>query len=166
MSAVEHQLSTHRQFLVRYACSLGASADDAQDLAQTTLLKALLHRKQFQGTCDLELRAWLVVILRNTNYSRCRKAINGPIYTDDYPESPVEPRQELSCEVAQVIARIEQLSTDHRESLCEWLDGAEYSEIANARGIALGTVKSRIFRARELLAAGQQTRTRPLATDA
>ncbi len=133
---------------------MGCNQDDAEHIAQTTLLNAFASIHQFQGG---EIRAWLFTIARNVHYSRYRHDAHGPIYTDDPPEVAIDPPQDEAIEAMEssvrLAARIAKLSPAHREVLALLLEGAEYLEISEALALPLGTVKSRLDRARYALRA-------------
>jgi RNA polymerase sigma-70 factor, ECF subfamily len=136
-----------------FAISLCGNADHADDLVQEALLRALANINSFEpGT---NMKAWLVTILRNQFYSEYRKRRRE---VEDSTGSYAErvgtlPEQEGHAELAQFHAALAKLPTDQHEALI--LVGAlgfSYEEVASICGCAIGTVKSRVFRARRYLA--------------
>lgn len=143
------------EVLYRTAWSLTRSDADAQDLVQDTLLRAYRSIDRFDGRYP---RAWLLTIMRNANINRVRKKkpdlLNDPDLTfersqefadHDHPEELiVSPVLDAAIEDA-----FSQLSDDFREvvELVD-LDGLAYQEAANVLGIPVGTVMSRLHRAR------------------
>jgi RNA polymerase sigma-70 factor, ECF subfamily len=136
-----------------FAMSLAGEHHLANDLVQETLLKAWSHRDKFaEGT---NLKAWLFTILRNTYFSEFRKLrreiqdANGEAAAQ--LTSPPEQLGHLEFEDFRRALKL--LSEDQREALL--LVGAEgfsYEEAAEISRCAVGTVKSRVNRARARLA--------------
>jgi RNA polymerase sigma-70 factor, ECF subfamily len=135
-----------------FAWSLSHNASDADDLVQEALIKAWSHREKFEpGT---NLRAWLFTILRNTYYTavvRRRREVRDE--TGKYAASlSTAPSQDWSVAVHAMQAALMQLPYEHREALI-LIGGAglTYEEAAEICGCAVGTVKSRVSRARRAL---------------
>lgn len=135
-----------------FAISLCGDVDRADDLVQETLVKAWKNMSSFQeGT---NLKAWLFTILRNTYFSDCRKRRREVSADDDliHARLSVHPEQQGHADLKDFKAALAQLSEDQREALI--LVGAEgfaYEEVAEICGCAVGTVKSRVNRARSKL---------------
>ena len=132
--------------------TLTRNPTDAEDLLQETLLRAYtkLHLWQ-EGT---NLTAWMVVMMRNLFLSKF--AIHTNRATDMIPiedcEISVPMTQEQAVEIAQVRAIWPSLTEDHREVLETVAVGnASYEEAAETLGIPVGTVRSRLARARHSL---------------
>ncbi len=136
-----------------FAISLTGNYHFAEDLVQETLLKAWAHRDRFEpGT---NLRAWLFTILRNTYFSEFRKRRREVQDVDGEKAAQLAtpPEQHGHLDLADFRAAMKQLSSDQCEALL--LVGAEgfsYEEAAEITGCAVGTVKSRVNRARVRLA--------------
>jgi RNA polymerase sigma-70 factor (ECF subfamily) len=136
-----------------FAISLCGDVDRADDLVQETMVKAWHHVDSFeQGT---NLKAWLFTILRNTYFSECRKhrrEVKDP--DGDYAARlSVPASQQGHMDLADFRAALSHLSADQREALI--LVGAEgfsYEEVAEICACPVGTVKSRVNRARVRLA--------------
>lgn len=143
------------EVLYRTAWSLTRSHSDAQDLVQDTLLRAFRSIDRFDGRYP---RAWLLTIMRNANINRVRKKkpdlLNDPELTferstdfadhEDPEHTVVSPILDAAIEDA-----FAKLSDDFREvvELVD-LDGLSYQEAANVLGVPVGTVMSRLHRAR------------------
>jgi RNA polymerase sigma-70 factor (ECF subfamily) len=135
-----------------FAWSLSHNSSDADDLVQDTLIKAWTHRDKFElGT---NLRAWLFTILRNTYYTavvRRRREVRDE--TGKYAATlSTGATQDWSVAVRSLQGALAQLPDEHREALIlVGAAGLSYEEAAEICGCALGTIKSRVNRARARL---------------
>lgn len=140
--------------LTKYAWSLARDWDFAQDLVQETSLRAWQARSRFSAGTNF--KAWCYRILKNcflTNMRRHRVARTDSL-GDDMPDAPVEPVQEVAIELQEVGHAWDRLTPDHQRSLgLVAIDGLSYEEAALADGVPLGTMKSRVARARQALTA-------------
>jgi RNA polymerase sigma-70 factor, ECF subfamily len=134
-----------------FARVLTRNQSDADDLVQDTLVKAIGHIDQF--TPGTNLRAWLFTIERNTYYTTHQQRRNHaaiPLADDLGPV--VAPSQEWSLRVSAVQNAISQLPPEQRDTLLMVAGaGMSYEEAASVCRCALGTIKSRINRARNRL---------------
>lgn len=124
--------------------------DLAQDMVQDTLLKALRNADRFtEGT---NLKAWLIRILYNTvmsSYRHKQVAKENPYPEGFDPEVEISTDMEVSDEVRQAL---NDLPADYRKVfLMAALEESPYQEIAAKLGIPVGTVMSRLWRARQAL---------------
>jgi len=146
------------QSLRPVAMKLTRDADDAKDLVQETLLKALNNRDKFKtGT---NIKAWLYTIMRNTfinNYNKITKRssnIDSAEYlqylnTDEnYITQNKGTATFVMSDINQAIA---QLNEEHRTPFMMYYVGYKYLEIAEKLQIPIGTVKNRIHIARKEL---------------
>jgi RNA polymerase sigma-70 factor, ECF subfamily len=151
-------LVTNIPSLRSYARAITRNPDRADDLVHDTIVRALASEHQFvPGT---NLRAWLMTILRNhyINALRRRKFEAEPLSDDARSELPTPASQMPSVALMEVRRRMEQLSEDHRAVLVlVGAAGYSYEEAADVCGCAVGTVKSRLSRARRELAAMMAT---------
>jgi RNA polymerase sigma-70 factor (ECF subfamily) len=137
-----------------FAASLAGSIHMADDLVQDTLLKAWSHADSFvEGT---NLRAWLFTILRNGYFSILRK--RGREVQDStgaFTERlAVSPSQQGVVDLADFRIALAKLPPEQREVLIMvGVGGISYEDAASICGVAVGTVKSRVNRARTRLAA-------------
>lgn len=136
-----------------FAISLCGNADRADDLVQQTLVKAWTKLHTFEeGT---NLRGWLFTILRNTYFSEFRKAKREVSDADGEYSSrlSVQPSQQSHVDVQDLSAALSQLPDEQREAiLLIAAEGFSYEEAAEISGCAVGTIKSRVNRARHRLA--------------
>lgn len=149
----------HVDALYRLARRLTNSTAMADDLIQETYARALGATQSFEpGT---NLRAWLFRILRNTHIDSLRRLQNSPIdmgLNEDTLAEPVDPLRgdgELDLLTRIVSSDIERalqtLSPDARTIVLLDLEGFTESELSEVLGCALGTIKSRLARARATL---------------
>ncbi len=134
-----------------FGASLSGSLSAADDLVQETLIKAWTHRASFvPGT---NLRAWLFTILRNTFRSQRRKL--GREVGDDgrFAERLSSPAAQTGhIEILELKIALDKLPTDQRDALVLiGISGCSYEEAAVICGVAQGTIKSRVNRARRRL---------------
>jgi RNA polymerase sigma-70 factor, ECF subfamily len=136
-----------------FAISLSGNVDRADDLVQETLLRALANIDSFQPGTNLQ--AWLFTILRNLFRSEYRKRRREVEDTDgSYADSMVsQPEQESQLEFKELRVALSKLPQDQREALIlVGASGFSYEEAAAICGCAIGTIKSRVNRARNRLA--------------
>jgi RNA polymerase sigma-70 factor (ECF subfamily) len=135
-----------------FAWSVSRNGADADDLVQETLIKAWSHRERFEAGTNL--RAWLFTILRNTYYTavvRRRREVRDE--DDRHANSLVSaPDQDWRLTLRALQASLDRLPLEHREALIlVGAAGLSYEEAAEICGCPLGTVKSRVNRARNRL---------------
>jgi RNA polymerase sigma-70 factor (ECF subfamily) len=136
-----------------FAISLCGSRDRADDLVQETLTKAWSKQSSFEGGTNF--KAWMFTILRNHYYSMYRKARREVADSDGALTATlaVHPEQQGHVDLAQMNHALKSLSDQQREALIlVTAEGLSYEEAAEICGCAVGTVKSRINRARARLA--------------
>jgi RNA polymerase sigma-70 factor, ECF subfamily len=135
-----------------FARSLAHNPAQADDLVQDTLVKALANVDRFEpGT---NLRAWLFTILRNHYYSQLRKSKREIEDADGKFAARLSsrPEQDGSIDLEDFKVAFAQLAPDHREVLTlVGASGCSYEEAASICGCAVGTIKSRVNRARKKL---------------
>lgn len=149
-------ISTHSDFLRPYAISLTNNHEDAKDLFQETMMRALINREKYElGT---NLKAWLYTIMRNifiNNYRRSKKFVKA----DDteilnYGTKAATYNNGISnLRVSEIKNELEQLPHSLRTSFELHFTGYKYQEIADMLEEPLGTIKSRIHFARKMMAA-------------
>jgi RNA polymerase sigma-70 factor, ECF subfamily len=136
-----------------FAISLCRNVDRADDLVQDTLLRALSRIDSFQP--DTNMAAWLFVILRNVYRSEYRKLSREVEDADGrYAETlKTQPEQTSHWQFEELRAALARLSVDQREAIIlVGASGYSYEEAAKLCNCAVGTVKSRVNRARIRLA--------------
>lgn len=158
-SALRHEALAHADALYRLAYHLSLSAADAEDLVQETFARAFGAAERLPD--DSNLKAWLFRILRNLHIDHYRKRRGAPLATPyDDETNAAEPEllrddhelERLRRVVAEDIERaLAQLSPDARTVVLLDLEGFTESELSTVLGCAIGTIKSRLLRARTAL---------------
>jgi len=148
--------------LRRYARGLVSDRDRADDLVQDTLERAWSRFSMWQKRG--EVRAWMFGIMHNHFIDRLRAQRSRPEDSagDDVPELPQRAVQADTLEVRDLDRLLQRLPPEHREVLL--LVGVEemsYQEVATALGVPIGTVMSRLSRARARLREEMQGRAAP-----
>lgn len=135
-----------------FGVSLTQNSDKADDLVQETLVKAWDKQSSFQpGT---NLKAWLFTILRNEFYSQMRKRGREVQDSDGAMTArlAIHPSQHGSLDLEDFRTALEKLPEDQREAIILiGASGFSYEEAAEICGCAVGTIKSRVSRARTRL---------------
>jgi len=157
----EREALVHLDSLYRVALRLTANPSDADDLVQETMLKAFRAWDQYEkGT---NAKGWLITILRNAFINEYRRRTRHPENVDLDTIEPFAVFGEIQDEDPQgaffdkivddeVLKAIDQLPETFRETLVlSDVEGMSYQEIAKILEIPVGTVKSRLFRARQAL---------------
>ena len=131
--------------LRRYARALTRDRDNADDLVQDTLVRALRSEHLFQGD---DVRGWLYTILTNLNRNRlrslARRPLLSPIEENDAPDlaGPEAGGRDIERALATLV-------DEQRDALLlVVLEGLTYREVAEVQGVPIGTVMSRLARAR------------------
>lgn len=135
-----------------FSRSLCGNSDWADDLVQEAVVRAWANRTSFQeGT---NLKAWLFTILRNHFYSELRKKRRSLELQNEAAalEAGVRAEQPSKLHLNDLVRELGRLTADQREALIlVSVNGFSYEEAAEICGCAVGTVKSRVARARREL---------------
>jgi RNA polymerase sigma-70 factor (ECF subfamily) len=150
--------------LRRYAWSLLRNSHDADDLVQDCLVRAL--DSMATGPAISAVRPWLFTIMHNLFVSRWRTIRRrqevlsaGAAST----EVSVAPEQEGTLSRRDLLAGLDRMTEEQRQVLLlVSVEGLEYREVATILGIPVGTVMSRLSRARDSLQAHMDGHSRPL----
>ena len=133
------------------------NAHDAEDVVQDACLRALRYFDTFHGEEGTSARAWLLAIVRNTAYTWRRRRGGDALATefdetqhshavaDDHPEEEL-----LRSDAKETLGRaLDRLAPEFREVIVlRELQGLSYKEISDVAGVPVGTVMSRLSRAR------------------
>ncbi|MEM8527160.1 MAG: RNA polymerase sigma factor [Bacteroidota bacterium] len=142
--------------LFAFAMKLTRSKADADDLMQETVVRAYSNKERFQmGT---NFKSWITTIMRNTfinNYRshRRRNVVDGSLEEHSYAiESRTVPNDSESTMMMEELSELmEQIKPKYRIPFLMHYKGYEYQEIAAEMNIPIGTVKSRLYTARQQL---------------
>jgi RNA polymerase sigma-70 factor (ECF subfamily) len=160
----ENETVPHQDALYNYALKIARNADDAQDLLQETYYKAYKNYHQFENGTNS--KAWMFMILKNTFINNYRKVKREPakldydeiedIYENIKSDQAKDNNLDLDFynnllddELSEALSKIP--SKMRKVFLLCDLEGYTYEEIAEITDIPIGTVRSRLHRARNLL---------------
>jgi len=142
---------------MNFALMLTANRDDAQDLLQDTTLKVLDNQEKFVD--NINFKGWVLTVMRNifiNNYHKVVRAqsvldqgvdlYNIDVINDSGFDSP-----DGAFQLKEITKAVNSLNDDLKIPFTMFLSGYKYNEIAEKLGVPLGTVKSRIFFARQEL---------------
>jgi RNA polymerase sigma-70 factor (ECF subfamily) len=155
MNEFAASLEQHIPKLRRYARALTRDFDRADDLVQDTLCRAL--RKAHLWQKETDLRAWLFTILHNQYVNHVRQGVrSGTSVPLEHAEwsMTTAPSQHGSLALRDLDRALQRLPEEQRQVLLLiGLEGMSYEEAAAIINVPLGTVRSRLSRAREALRA-------------
>ncbi|WP_129714045.1 sigma-70 family RNA polymerase sigma factor [Pedobacter sp. SYP-B3415] len=154
---LESSICKYRNSLKNYALRFTHNIDDAEDLLQETMLKALRYANLYKDGTNL--KAWLYTILRNTFINSYRsKAKWTAVIEVNEDLSSQQLRSSASANLAEnkfmrgdIQTALGSLSEEYRIPFLRYFEGYKYHEIAVELSIPIGTVKTRIFMARQHL---------------
>ena len=160
----ENETVPHQDALYNYALKIARNSDDAQDLLQETYYKAFKNYHQFENGTNS--KAWMFMILKNTFINNYRKLKREPAkldydeIEDIYENIKSDQAKDNNLDLDfyndllddELSAALSRIPSKMREVflLCD-LEGYTYEEIAEITDIPIGTVRSRLHRARNLL---------------
>jgi RNA polymerase sigma-70 factor (ECF subfamily) len=143
-------------YLKSFAFQYTRNEDDAKDLTQETMMKAFIYRTYY--TPKTNFKAWVFTIMRNIFINQYRRKVKANTIFDNSPESYLlnqpstagtNPSNLLVAK--EIKEQITNLDPDYKTPFEMHYQGFKYKEIADTLGIPIGTVKSRIFIARQKL---------------
>lgn len=158
MSTIEFNdsLTGLESYLMAFAMNYTKNVEDAKDLTQETMLKAIRYRTYY--TPKTNFKAWVFTIMRNIFINQYRRKVkSGTIFdnsTDLYLlNNSSEKRDSPYNHIAngEIQEQLDKLSLEYKEPFEMHYLGFKYKEIADKLDIPIGTVKSRIFIARKKL---------------
>jgi RNA polymerase sigma-70 factor (ECF subfamily) len=159
MSTIEfnNQVLNFKSALSYFALSLTCNSEDAKDLLQDTLVKAIVYKDKFADTTNL--KAWLYTIMKNTFINNYRKSVKVNKIVDNTKDlyfMNIPQNSGVSSPVAQISIKdinyaIDGLGEDLKVPFKLFFEGYKYKEIADQFDLPIGTVKSRIYLARKQL---------------
>ena len=143
--------------LLNFAYLLTSNRDDAYDLLQDTTLKALDNEDKYVE--NVNFKGWVFTIMRNTFINNYRKVVRSATVIDqtedlyhlNLPQESGLETPEGTVSAGEISDAINSVSDDYRIPFSMHVAGYKYNEIAEKMNLPLGTVKSRIFFARQRL---------------
>lgn len=143
--------------LLNFAYLLTSNRDDAYDLLQDTTLKALDNEDKYVE--NVNFKGWVFTIMRNIFINNYRKGVRSATIIDqtedlyhlNLPQESGFETPEGSLAAKEITDAINSFSDEYRVPFSMHVAGYKYSEIAEEMNLPLGTVKSRIFFARQRL---------------
>ena len=159
MSSVEFNtlLTGNADFLKPFAFTLTKDAEQAKDLYQETLFRALSNKEKYlEGT---NIRAWLFTIMRNIFINHYRKKLKhrmltGPSASDfflNYQQNTVSNKAGSNLQMKDIHVAVYHLPNIFKKPFMLYYEAYKYFEIASILQEPLGTIKSRIHFARKIL---------------
>lgn len=156
-ASFKKQLLSLQTNLLNFAYTLTLNRDDAYDLLQDTTLKALDNESRYIDNTNF--KGWMFTIMRNVfinNYRRNLRAgtivdTSDDLYKLNVAEETGVSSPDQSYAVKEINAVINTFNDDYRVPFTMHLAGYRYAEIAGKMGLPVGTVKSRIYYARQRL---------------
>ena len=159
MNALQFQkkLLSMQENMMNFALMLTANRDDAQDLMQDTTLKVLDNQEKFVD--NINFKGWVLTVMRNIFINNYHKIVrtqtvvdqgvdlyNLDVVNDSGFDSP-----DGAYQIQEITNAINGLNDELKVPFSMFLSGYKYNEIADKLNVPLGTVKSRIFFARQEL---------------
>lgn len=159
MTTLEFDLKIQNlsNFLKPFALKLTRDQEEANDLMQETMLKAITNREKFQDGTNL--KAWLYTIMKNTFITHYHRMVRRNTFIDSTDNlhfinssgSAIENEAGTTFALEDINEAIEGLKDEYRRPFLMHFRGFKYHEIADKLAIPIGTVKNRIHIARKSL---------------
>jgi len=143
--------------MLNFAYVLTSNRDDAYDLLQDTMLKVLDNRDKYVENTNF--KGWVFTIMRNIFINNYRRIVRSNTIVDrtedlyhlNLPQDSGFETPEGAFAVNEISAAIDEFPEKYRVPFSMHVAGYKYNEIAEKMGLPLGTIKSRIFFARQAL---------------
>ena len=138
-----------------FALNFTRNNEDAKDLTQETMLKAITYRNYY--TPQTNFRAWVFTIMRNIFINQYRRKVKGGTIFDNSKDLYLLNTADADSSALntlthkEVTQQIDKLESEYKQPFEMHFQGFKYKEIADSLDIPIGTVKSRIFIARKKL---------------
>ena len=153
----QQKLLSLQENMMNFALMLTANRDDAQDLLQDTTLKVLDNQDKFVD--NVNFKGWVLTVMRNIfiyNYHmiiRVQTVVDSSadLYNLDVVNDSGFDSPDKAYQIKEITKAINGLNDDLKVPFSMFLSGYKYNEIAEKLNVPLGTVKSRIFFARQEL---------------
>lgn len=159
MNALQFQkkLLSMQENMMNFALMLTANRDDAQDLLQDTTLKVLDNQEKFVD--NINFKGWVLTVMRNIFINNYHKIVRSQtvvdteidLYNLNVTKESGFDSPEGAYQIQEITKAINALNKELKIPFSMFLSGYKYNEIAETLDLPLGTVKSRIFFARQEL---------------
>jgi len=152
-----HQLSLNQGALEAFAFKFTQDYEDANDLVQDTLLKAMRYSRKFRDGTNF--RGWLYTIMKNTFINSYRRGVKTRSFISTHEEIPVSQLQnsatgnsgENKFMMEDIHNAMKKLQPEYLTPFIKYFEGFKYHEISEMLHVPIGTVKTRIHMARGIL---------------
>lgn len=153
----QNSVTSLQEFLRPFALNLTKNSDDTDDLLQETICKALMNEDKYQSGTNI--KAWLYTIMKNIFINNYRKKSKMKMMTDttdnlyfiNSAQMEVTSGAESKLVMDDLQKVLSSLADEYRLPFLMHYEGFKYQEIAEKFDLPIGTVKSRIFLARQAL---------------
>ena len=153
----EYLVDRYADMLVRIGYTWFSNRDDAQDLLQDTTLKVLDNQDKFVD--NVNFKGWVLTVMRNIFINNYHKIVrvqtvvdsSADLYNLDVVNDSGFDSPDKAYQIKEITKAINGLNDDLKVPFSMFLSGYKYNEIAEKLNVPLGTVKSRIFFARQEL---------------
>ena len=153
----QQKLLSLQENMMNFALMLTANRDDAQDLLQDTTLKVLDNQDKFVD--NVNFKGWVLTVMRNIFINNYHKIVrvqtvvdsSADLYNLDVVNDSGFDSPDKAYQIKEITKAINGLNDDLKVPFSMFLSGYKYNEIAEKLNVPLGTVKSRIFFARQEL---------------
>ena len=153
----QQKLLSMQENMMNFALMLTANRDDAQDLLQDTTLKVLDNQDKFVD--NVNFKGWVLTVMRNIFINNYHKIVrvqtvvdsSADLYNLDVVNDSGFDSPDKAYQIKEITKAINGLNDDLKIPFSMFLSGYKYNEIAEKLNVPLGTVKSRIFFARQEL---------------
>ena len=151
MQSFQSDILTHQTQLFAYALRLTANIEDAEDLLQDTMFKAIKNKDKFINNDNL--KGWLFRIMHNIfiNNVRAKRMEFEDVDLNNYRYEISPTTADGACYLSEITSLINSLSEAEKQTFSMFVSGYQYNEIAQHFNAPLGTIKSRIFNVRRKL---------------
>lgn len=154
---LEYQIVSLRQMLINKAFGLVNDIDKAEDLVQDTMVKALTNKDKYRE--DTNLKGWMYTILKNTFINNYNRKVRHPVYLrDTYTDYFLDTENKVdrnggigNITMKEIQSAMNKIDKKYAQPFQMHFEGFKYDEIAEEMDLPLGTVKTRIHKARNLL---------------
>lgn len=156
-SQFQKKLLSMQENMMNFALTLTTNREDAQDLLQETSLKVLDNREKYVD--NRNFKGWVLTVMRNIFINNYHKVVrtqtivdqNADLYNLEMLNDSGFDTPDGSYQIQEISQAINNLNEELKVPFSMYVSGYQYNEIAERLNVPLGTIKSRIFFARQEL---------------